>query len=391
MRPDRRLHLHGMRKFAVAVQQKSNHARKYELYHHITNIISFSSAFSKLSFANTQGPHGPTQFLPMQYRSFGKTNWQVSEIGFGGWQLGGTWGKVDDSESVNTLLYAFEQGINFVDTAALYGAGRSETVVGKALRQWQQHSQDPVYVATKIPPSVWNQQMDIDAPMRGRYPLVHAREQIEACLRRLDTDCLDMIQLHGWFHRGCFELDWLEALNTLKAEGKIQHIGVSLHDARPDQGVTVAELGLADSIQVLFNIFEQEPAEQLFPAARKTNTAIIARVPLDSGSLTGTWNADTIKQWAPDDKRHQMYAKEGNFEHTLERIAKVKQTCAPYYDNIAEAALRFVLSHEAVSITIPGMRNRHEVDLNTVHSDGQALPTELIHQLADHAWKHSFY
>lgn len=324
----------------------------------------------------------------MHFRNFGKTDWKVSEIGFGGWQLGGTWGKVDDQESIDTLLYAFERGINFVDTAALYGAGRSEEVIGKALKQW---SNNRIYTATKVPPNVWNQQMELEAPMRGRYPLVYMREQVEASLRRLNVECLDLLQLHGWFHRGAYELDWLEALNTLKLEGKIAHIGVSLHDARPDQGVAIAKLGLVDTIQVLFNIFEQEPMEALFPAAEATNTAIIARVPLDSGSLTGSWNADTIKQWDSNDKRHQMYAKGGNFDETLARIDKVKKACQPDFHNLAEAALRFALHPQAVSITIPGMRNKHEVDLNTVHSDGQTFPAALAKQLAKHAWKHSFY
>lgn len=324
----------------------------------------------------------------MRYRTFGKTNWQVSEIGFGGWQLGGTWGDVDDKESIETLLYAFEQGINFVDTAALYGAGRSELVIGKALKQW---NDGRIYVATKMPPTVWNQQMDLDAPMRGRYPMVHAREQVEASLRRLDVECLDLLQLHGWYHQGCYELDWLEALHTLKAEGKIAHIGVSLHDARPDQGIELAKLGLVDSIQVLFNMFEQEPMENLFPEAQKTNTAIIARVPLDSGSLTGTWTEKTLKEWDADDKRHQMYGKDGNFSATLERIEKVQETCAPYYENMAEAALRFALHPDAVSISIPGMRNKHEVDLNTVHCDGKTFAEDLVQDLSQHAWKHSFY
>ncbi|MFC4992234.1 aldo/keto reductase [Rubritalea tangerina] len=324
----------------------------------------------------------------MQYRSFGKTDWQVSEIGFGGWQLGGTWGEVDDRESIETLLYAFEQGINFVDTAALYGAGRSETVIGKALKQW---SDSRIYTATKIPPTVWNQQMDNESPMRGRYPLVHIRHQVESSLKRLNTDCIDLIQLHGWYHRGAYELDWLEALNTLKLEGKVAHIGVSLHDARPDQGVALAQLGLVDSIQVLFNIFEQEPLDELLPEAEKSNTAIIARVPLDSGSLTGTWSHDTLKQWDATDKRHQMYAKDGNFEATLQRIDAIKQTCSPHFSNLAEAALRYALHPSAVSLTIPGMRNKHEVDLNTRHSDGNAFPAALVSALSAHAWKHSFY
>lgn len=324
----------------------------------------------------------------MQYRSFGNTGWKLSEIGFGGWQLGGTWGKVDDSQSIDTLLHAFEQGINFVDTAALYGAGRSEQVIGQALKQW---NSDKIYVATKIPPTVWNQQMEIDAPMRGRYPIVHARTQVEASLKRLNTDCIDLLQLHGWYHRGCYELDWLEALNTLKSEGKINKIGVSLHDGRPDQGITIAESGLVDSIQFLFNIFEQEPLNALIPAAQKSATALIARVPLDSGSLTGTWTNETLKEWQPDDKRHQMYAKHGNFTDTLNRIEKVRVACAPHYENLAEAALRFALHPEAVSMTIPGMRNRHEVDLNTIHSDGAPFPPTLAKTLKNHAWKHSFY
>ncbi len=324
----------------------------------------------------------------MEYRKFGKTGWDVSEIGFGGWQLGGTWGNVDDSESIETLLYAFEQGINFVDTAMLYGAGRSETVIGKALKQW---TGNDIYVATKVPPSVWNQQEDINAPMRGRYNAVYMRQEVEAALKRLDVECIDLLQLHGWYHRGAYELDWLESLNELKLEGKVRHIGVSLHDSRPDQGLAVAKLGLVDSIQVLYNVFEQEPADELFGAAEATDTAIIARVPLDSGALTGSWNADTIKDWAEDDKRFQMYSKGDNFAKTLERIEAVKAETSPHYENLAEAALRFALSNKAVSAVIPGMRNKHEVDLNTVHSDGKEFPAELAEALKKHAWKHHFY
>ena len=324
----------------------------------------------------------------MEYRTFGKTGWKLSEIGFGGWQLGGTWGNVDDSESIETLLYAFEQGINFVDTAMLYGAGRSETVIGQALKQWKN---DRIYVATKVPPSVWNQQTELNAPMRGRYNAVYMREQVEASLKRLDVECIDLLQLHGWYHHGAYELDWLEALNELKLEGKVQDIGVSLHDALPEQGVAVAKLGLVDSIQVLYNIFEQEPADELFAAAQSTDTAIIARVPLDSGALTGTWNASTLKEWSEDDKRYQMYSKKDNFQQTLDRIDAIKTETAPHYENLAEAALRFALNHEAVSAVIPGMRNKHEVDLNTVHSDGKTFPSELAEALKPHAWKHSFY
>ena len=195
----------------------------------------------------------------------------------------------------------------------------------------------------------------------------------------------------GWYHRGAYELDWLESLNELKLEGKVRHIGVSLHDSRPDQGLAVAKLGLVDSIQVLYNVFEQKPSDELFGAAEATDTAIIARVPLDSGALTGSWNADTIKDWAEDDKRFQMYSKGDNFAKTLERIEAVKAETSPHYENLAEAALRFALSNKAVSAVIPGMRNKHEVDLNTVHSDGKEFPAELAEALKKHAWKHHFY
>jgi aryl-alcohol dehydrogenase-like predicted oxidoreductase len=219
----------------------------------------------------------------MEYRTFGRTGWQVSEIGFGGWQLGGTWGEVDDTESIDTLL-----------------------------------------------------------------------------------------QLHGWFHRGVHELDWLETLNSLRLEGKIDRIGVSLHDSLPEQGVALAKLGLVGAIQVIFNIFEPEPLDELFPAALASGTAIIARVPLDSGSLSGTWNPEILQSWAPGDKRHNMYARNGNFDEALNRIKLVKNDCTPHYANLAEAAIRYSLHPDAVSLIISGMRNRHEVDLT--HASATARP-----------------
>ena len=240
----------------------------------------------------------------MQYRTFGKAGWQVSEIGFGGWQLGGTWGTVDTSKSIETLLYAFEQGVNFVDTAVLYGPHRSETIVGEALRQW---SGRKIYVASKIPPVVWPDADDDKAQMRGRYPSWHLREQVEGSLKRLQIERLDLLQLHGWIPRGTIELDWLETLNELRLQGKIDQIGISLRDIRPHQGVDVAQLGLVTSIQVMYNIFEQEPVDELFPAGLKSNTAFVARVPFDSGALTGTWQENTYSKWAEDDKRHLMY------------------------------------------------------------------------------------
>ncbi len=326
----------------------------------------------------------------MKYRTFGRSGWKVSEIGFGGWQLGGTWGAIDDNQSIETLLYAFEQGINFVDTAIMYGKGRSEEVIGKALKQWKG---DKIYVATKIPPlmpEMIHLDLDGNQPMAGRYPDWYVRELIEGSLKRLQLEQIDLVQLHLWFERGTTELDWLETLNRLRQEGKIDRIGVSLADVRPKQGINLAQYGLVDSIQVLYNIFEQEPSDELFPEGQKSSTAFISRVPLDSGSLTGTWTEDTYSQWAKDDKRSLMY-RDGRFEETLKRVNEIKKISGAYYSDLAEAALRFVLHQKAVNVVIPGMRNKEEVDMNVLFSDGQLFPPELADKLARHRWKHEFY
>src|SRR6478752_7513431 len=190
---------------------------------------------------------------PMQDRTFGPTGSQVSEIAFGGWQLGGDWGAVDDDASIRTLHHAFERGINFVDTAELYGAGHSEEVIGRALQQW---SGERIYVATKVQPTVWPDPDQDDPEMRGRYPRWHLRNAVDQALRRLQVERLDVLQLHGWLSSGVRELDWLETLNELIIEGKVEYAGVSIRDYRPDAGVDIAKLGLVASIQVMFNLFE---------------------------------------------------------------------------------------------------------------------------------------
>jgi len=326
----------------------------------------------------------------MQYRTFGRTGWKVSEIGFGAWQLGGTWGKVDKRESVETLLYAFEKGINFVDTAIAYGQGHSEAVIGSALKKW---AGDRIYVATKITPIIpemTNLDVDSNPQMKGRYPEWYLRQMVEGSLKRLGVERIDLLQLHLWMERGITELDWLETLNALRIEGKVDRIGVSLADIRPKQGLPLAKFGLVDSIQVLFNLFEQEPAEELFPQGQGSGVAFISRVPFDSGSLTGTWDKDTYNSWSKDDKRHMMYRGK-RFAETLQRVEKIKTICKLYYPNLPEVAMRYVLNQTAVSVVIPGMRNKEEVDLNVAYSDVKKFPDELIPKLKPHSWKHEFY
>jgi aryl-alcohol dehydrogenase-like predicted oxidoreductase len=323
----------------------------------------------------------------MQYRTFGRTGWQVSEIAFGGWQIGGDWGAVDDEESIRTLHHSFASGVNFVDTAELYGAGHSEEVIGRALRQW---SGDRIYVATKIQPVVWPSPDDDHPQMRGRYPAWYMREGVDAALRRLQTERIDLLQLHGWMSSGIAELDWLETLNELRVEGKVDHVGVSIRDYRPDEGVDLATLGLVDSLQVVFNLFEQRPAHRLFPAGVATDTAFIARVPFDSGSLIGHWTAETYDRWEVGSVPHTLFRGD-RFVETLHRMNELKRICEHYYPTLAEAAMRYSLSRPEVKTVIPGMSNPAEVDLNVLYSDGAEFPAELAAQLGPHNWPRNFY
>lgn len=323
----------------------------------------------------------------MKFRNFGHTGWKVSEIAFGAWQIGGDWGQVDDKQSIDTLLYAFENGINFVDTAELYGKGHSEEVIGQALREWRGNK---IYVTTKVQPIQWPNPDDDRPAMRGRYPDWYLRENVEKSLKRLGVERLDLLQLHCWVEDGLYALDWLESLNRLRVEGKIDKIGVSLRDFRPDEGIDLARLGLVDSVQVVYNLFEQRPRTGLFPAGERTSTAFIARVPLDSGALVGNWTKDTYESWAPGSVPHTMF-RDGRFSDTLARVEKLKALCAPYFPTLAEAAMRYVLSSQQLSTLIPGMKTRAEVDMNLVYSDDKVFPQELLDQLGAHLWIRNYY
>jgi aryl-alcohol dehydrogenase-like predicted oxidoreductase len=323
----------------------------------------------------------------VKYRSFGRTGWQVSEIGFGAWQLGGDRGKVDDKASIDTLHYAFDKGINFVDTAEIYGNGHSETVIGQALKQWKVHT---IYVATKARPVVWPSPDD-DAPqMRGRFPEWYLRDSIDKSLKRLGVERIDLFQLHSFMPSGMVELDWLETLMKLRREGKVDRIGVSLRDNRPDEGIDLAEAGLVESIQVIFNVFEQRPRQRLFPAGKNTHTAFIARVPLDSGSLTGSWTKESYASWEPGSQPHTMFRGE-RFAETLQRVEALNVLCKSHFDNLSEVAMRFVLSEQALSTVIPGMKNRNEVDLNTAYCDDKPFPQDLNDKLENHMWVRNYY
>jgi aryl-alcohol dehydrogenase-like predicted oxidoreductase len=323
----------------------------------------------------------------MKYRDLGQTGWRVSEISYGGWQIGGQWGRVDDEASVRSLLHAYECGVNFVDTAQMYGEGHSELVIGESLRRWDGNK---IYVATKTQPTVWPAPSEDEPAMRGRYPEWHLRKNVDESLTRLGVERLDLLQLHGWFPSGARSLDWLEALNSLRLAGKIDKIGVSIRDYRPEDGVELALLGLVDTQQVVLNLFEQRPAGDLFSAGKPGNTGFIARVPFDSGSLIGHWGPETYATWPEDSVPAWLFRGE-RFAQTLERVEALKEVCAPHYSTLAEAALRYTLSSPQVSTVIPGMHTREEIDMNVAYSDGQEFPAELLERLVEHCWPRNFY
>jgi aryl-alcohol dehydrogenase-like predicted oxidoreductase len=260
-------------------------------------------------------------------------------------------------------------------------------VIGQALREWRGPK---IYVATKAQPVQWPDPDDDQPTMYGRFPRRHLRDNVEASLKRLGVERLDLFQLHSWMVDGLYALDWLETLNALRIEGKIDKIGVSLRDFRPAEGVDLARFGLVDSIQVVHNLFEQRPREQLFPSGEATGTGFIARVPLDSGALVGHWTAATYAGWAEGSVPHQMFRGE-RFAQTLARVEELKRLCLRYYPTLAEAAMRYVLSSPQVSTLIPGMTSRTEVDMNLVYSDAAVFPQELLDQLPPHTWVRNFY
>jgi aryl-alcohol dehydrogenase-like predicted oxidoreductase len=227
----------------------------------------------------------------MKYRSFGKTGWQVSEIGFGAWAIGGDmWGPQDDNESLAALNRAVELGVNFIDTAQGYGKGHSEELIGKFLKEKKEN----IFVATKVPPvegTPWPPPDNFD--VNTSFPGEYITRQFEKSLKRLQRDYIDIFQFHTWESSFNINGDWYEALSSLKEQGKLRAIGVSVHDTTPDSVIGALALGKVDAVQVIYNIFEQYPEHNLFPVCEKTGTGVIIRVPFDEGALTGKFKLDT--------------------------------------------------------------------------------------------------
>ncbi len=321
----------------------------------------------------------------MRYRTLGRTGLEVSEIGYGAWGIGGTqWLGGDDRESLSALRRALELGLNFIDTALAYGDGHSERLVGQVVREAPQ----TVYVATKVPPKnrLWPARPGIG--LSQVFPYRSILEATEQSLRNLGLDHIDLQQLHVWNPEWIREEDWRRAFEDLKRSGKVRFVGVSINDHQPDSALELIETGLIDTVQVIYNIFDQSPERRLFPLCRERNIGVLARVPFDEGSLTGAITAQT--RFEPGDFR-SFYFRGDRKRQVEQRVAALRRDLAGVEAELPEVALRFCLSHPAVSTVIPGMRRVRHVEANLAVSDRGPLEEGLLAVLKKHAWEKNFY
>ncbi len=320
----------------------------------------------------------------MQVRRFGKSGWSVSEIGFGCWGLGGGWGARDDAEAKAALQRGLELGINFFDTAYVYGEGLSERILGEVIRRWNR----PVFVATKVPAKKMEWPAKPTTPLTDAFPADWIVRCAETSLKRLGLERIDLLQFHVWTDAWVEHPQWRKGIELLKRDGKIRCFGVSINDHEPDSVLNLVASGEVDSVQVIYNIFDQTPEERLFPLAQEHGVAIIVRVPFDEGSLTGTLTPTTR---FPRSDWRAGYFKENRLAETCARVERIKGLLRPGIPTMAALALKFCLSHPAVSTVIPGMRKRGNVEQNCAVSDGKPLTDPERQRLKGHAWPRNFY
>ncbi|MGD0900471.1 MAG: aldo/keto reductase [Thermoguttaceae bacterium] len=314
----------------------------------------------------------------MNYRSFGRTGWKVSEIGYGMWGMGG-WSGSDDDESLRSLSLAAELGCNFFDTAWAYGEGRSERLLGQLVRR---HPQRTLYTATKIPPKNRQWPSRRDARLEDVFPADYIRQMTEQSLENLGLDHVDLQQFHVWEDSWARDPRWQRAVDDLKREGLVRAIGISINRWEPWNALMTLRGGQIDAVQVIYNIFDQAPEDALFPLCEELDIAVIARVPLDEGTLTGTLSRDS--HWPAGDWRNTYFVPE-NLTASVERGDRLGPLVPPGM-TMPEMALRWILANKTVGTIIPGMRRERHVRANMAASDGQLLSPRLVQELKEHRW-----
>lgn len=319
----------------------------------------------------------------MRTRTFGRLGWQVSEIGHGLWGAGG-WTGSDDDESVAAMLRSIALGCNFYDTALAYGQGKSENLLRRALigAQGSKAQGARLRVATKIPPKNLKWPASATSTLDEVFPADHIRACTETSLKNLGLDTIDLQQFHVWSDTWAADDRWQRAVDDLKREGLVRAVGISINRFEPTNVVQALRTGVVDSVQVVYNLFDTSAADALFPICRELGVAVIARVPFDEGSLTGTLTPDMT--WPDGDFRNSYFAPE-RLKETCRRVDLVREDL-PAGLSMAEMALRFILCTQDVTTIIPGMRRLKHVDANLAASDGASLPQALQDRLKRHRW-----
>jgi aryl-alcohol dehydrogenase-like predicted oxidoreductase len=321
----------------------------------------------------------------MHFRKLGRTNFEVSQLGYGAWGIGGKqWLGSADKSAMASLHSALQNGVNFFDTALAYGDGHSETLIGRL----KQESSTPFFVATKVPPQnqLW--------PARPGIPIgqVFPRDYIVACtersLKNMGIETIDLQQLHVWNPEWLDSDEWRRGFEDIKRTGKVRAVGVSINDHQPDSAIDLINTGLIDTVQVIYNIFDQTPEANLFPLCLEKNIGVIARVPFDEGSLTGQINEFT--QFPDGDFRNSYFAGDRK-KQVHDRVLAICEALQIPMDHVPEIALRFCTSHPAVSTVIPGMRRVESVQNNAAAIGQGPLPPNTIEVLRRHVWNRNFY
>ena len=314
----------------------------------------------------------------MQYRQFGRLGWQVSEIGYGMWGMGG-WTGSEDAESMSALQRAVDLGCNFFDTAWGYGAGHSEGLLGKLVRA---NPKKKLYTATKMPPKNFKWPSRREFTLDDCFPPEHIEEYVHKSLANAGLASFDLIQFHTWEDSWVADDRWAKKLDELRRQGRVHAVGISINRWEPWNGVRAVRSGLVDAVQVIYNIFDQNPEDELFPACKEKNVAVIARVPFDEGTLTGTLTKES--QWPKEDWRSTYFVKD-NLTSSVEHADALKPLVAAGM-TMPEMALRFILNNPTVSTIIPGMRKPRHVDSNIAAGNAGPLPADLYTQLRRHRW-----
>jgi aryl-alcohol dehydrogenase-like predicted oxidoreductase len=314
----------------------------------------------------------------MKYRKLGRTGFDVSDIAHGLWGMSG-WSGSADAESLQALQQATDLGCNFFDTAWAYGNGNSDSLLGKIVAQ---NEGKRLYAASKIPPMNLQWPASPQTKYSEVFPAEHVFKYADMIRKKLGTGTIDVLQFHVWDDGWTDAPEFRSTVEKLKKEKWIRYFGLSLNRWEPENGIKACRTGLVDTVQVIYNIFDQAPEDELFPVCRELNIGVIARVPLDEGSLGGKMTEDTK---FPDTDWRSKYFCQENLIPTMERVDKLKKV-VPAGMTLPEMALRFILSNPVVSTTIAGMRKPEHVKQNIAASDAGGLDAGLLQELKRHRW-----